>query len=97
MRAFVEAYRDAFNREPDAFALAQYDGARMVLTAVDLGARTAANIRDWLSSQRHEGLAMTYASDGKVNMAHSAVILCYDGDSRVPTIVRRYDNITGVL
>ncbi len=97
MRAFVEAYRDAFDREPDAFALAQYDGVRMVLTAVDLGARTAANIRDWLSSQRHEGLAMTYASDGKGNMAHSAVILCYDGDSRVPAIVKRYDNITGVL
>jgi branched-chain amino acid transport system substrate-binding protein len=97
MRAFVEAYRDAFDREPDAFALAQYDGVRMVLTAVDLGARTAANIRDWLSSQRHEGLAMTYASDRKGNMAHSAVILCYDGDSRVPAIVKRYDNITGVL
>jgi len=97
MRAFVEAYRDAFDREPDAFALAQYDGVRMVLTAVDLGARTAANIRDWLSSQRHEGLAMTYASDGKGNMAHSAVILCYDGDSQVPAIVKRYDNITGVL
>lgn len=97
MRAFVEQYRDAFDREPDAFALAQYDGVQMVLRAFELGARTAANVRDWLSSQKHEGLAMTYASDGKGNMAHSAVILCYDGDSRVPAIVKRYENLTGVL
>jgi len=36
---------------------------------------------------------MTYKSDGRGNMAHSAVILCYDGASRVPKIVQSYDNI----
>ena len=97
MRIFAQSYRETFDREPDAFALAQYDGIQMVLTAVNLGARTASSVRDWLSSQRHEGLAMTYKSDGKGNMAHSAVILCYDGYSRVPAIVKRYDNITGIL
>jgi branched-chain amino acid transport system substrate-binding protein len=30
-------------------------------------------------------------------MAHSAVIVCFDGKSRVPKIAKRYDNITGVL
>ena len=40
---------------------------------------------------------MTYKSDGTGNMAHSAVIMCYDGTSRVPRIVKRYDNVTGVL
>lgn len=97
IRAFATAYRDAFDREPDAFALGQYDGVRMVLAAIELGARTAADVRAALSTLRYDGLAMTYASDGKGNMAHSAVILCYDGDSRVPAIVKRYDNITGVL
>ena len=97
IRAFATAYRDAFDREPDAFALGQYDGVRMVLAAIELGARTAADVRAALSTLRYDGLAMTYASDGKGNMAHSAVILCYDGNSRVPAIVKRYDNITGVL
>jgi branched-chain amino acid transport system substrate-binding protein len=97
IRAFATAYRDAFDREPDAFALSQYDGVRMVLAAIELGARTATDIRAALSTLRYDGLAMTYASDGKGNMAHSAVILCYDGNSRVPAIVKRYDNITGVL
>jgi len=97
MRAFVDAYRDAFGHEPDAFALAQYDGVKMLLAAIGNGASTAADIRTYLSRERYEGLAMTYASDGKGNMAHSAVILCYDGDGRVPAIVKRYDNLTGVL
>ena len=95
--AFANAYRAAFDREPDAFALAQYDGVQMVLAAVRAGAKSAADIREYLASQRFQGLAMTYASDGKGNMAHSAVILCYGGDSRVPAIVKRYENLTGVL
>jgi branched-chain amino acid transport system substrate-binding protein len=34
---------------------------------------------------------MTYKSDGHGNMAHSAVIVCFDGTSRVPAVVRHYD------
>jgi branched-chain amino acid transport system substrate-binding protein len=34
---------------------------------------------------------MTYKSDGHGNMAHSAVIVCYDGASPIPKIVRHYD------
>tara|TARA_R110002110_G_scaffold376568_2_gene586710 strand:+ start:219304 stop:220431 length:1128 start_codon:yes stop_codon:yes gene_type:complete len=96
-RAFADAYRTAFDREPDAFALGQYDGVQMLLAAVQAGAKSAADIRTYLATQRYDGLAMTYASDGKGNMAHSAVILCYSGDSPVPTIVKRYDNLTGIL
>jgi branched-chain amino acid transport system substrate-binding protein len=96
-RAFADAYRAAFDREPDAFALGQYDGVNMLLAAIRAGAKTAADIRTYLATQRYQGLAMTYLSDGKGNMAHSAVILCYAGDSRVPAIVKRYENITGAL
>ena len=39
---------------------------------------------------------MTYKSDGTGNMAHDAVIICYDGADRTPKIVKRYENITGV-
>ncbi|AIB12112.1 ABC transporter substrate-binding protein [Azospirillum argentinense] len=97
VEAFTAAYRAAFNAEPDAFALGQYDGIRMVLAAVQGGAENAEAVRKALSGGTHQGLAMTYRSDGKGNMAHSAVIVCYDGASRVPAIAKRYDNLTGVV
>lgn len=96
VRAFATAYEARFGTKPDAFALAQYDGMNMVLAAVVAGARTAGAVRDWLATNRHEGLAMTYVSDGTGNMAHDAIIVCYDGLARVPRIVRRYDAVDGV-
>ena len=97
MQEFVDAYRRSFDREPDAFALGQYDGAQMVLAAVEAGAQTADDVRTHLQTARHDGLAMTYKSDGKGNMAHSAVIICYGGEDRIPQIVKRYENLTGAL
>jgi branched-chain amino acid transport system substrate-binding protein len=94
---FVRQYRAEFNTEPDGFALGQYDGVMMVLDAVAKGARSAEDVRQALSARRYEGLAMTYRSDGTGNMAHSAVIVCFDGKSRVPRVAKRYDNITGAL
>jgi len=96
MAAFAAAYRDRFEVEPDAFALAQYDGMRMVLAALADGARTAEAVKDWLATNRYQGLAMEYVSDGTGNMAHDAIILCYDGETRTPTVVKRYDNVDGV-
>lgn len=90
MERFTEAYRAKFSAEPDAFAVAQYDGTRMVLAVIAKGARNAAQVRDALATGSYEGLAMTYKSDGTGNMAHDAVIVCYDGSSRVPKIVKRY-------
>lgn len=97
MTAWLERYRKVFSSDPDAFALGQYDGTMMVLKAVADGAETPDDVRGWLASHTYDGLAMTYKSDGKGNMAHSAVIMCYDGNSRTPKIVKRYDNVTGVL
>ena len=97
MAAWLDRYRAAYGTEPDAFALGQYDGTMMVLHAVAAGARSADDVRAYLSATTYDGLAMTYRSDGAGNMAHSAVIMCYDGSSRVPAIVARYDNVTGVL
>ncbi|WP_420404393.1 ABC transporter substrate-binding protein [Nisaea sp.] len=93
---FTAAYRKRFGSEPDAFALAQYDGAAMLVAARSSGATNAAEVRDWLASNSFDGLAMTYKSDGKGNMAHDAVVVCYDGESRVPSIARRYGNVDGV-
>jgi branched-chain amino acid transport system substrate-binding protein len=97
MQRFLDQYRKEFNAEPDGFALGQYDGLMMVLDAAAKGARTAADITQALGKNTYQGLAMNYRSDGKGNMAHSAVIMCFDGQSRVPKVAKRYDNITGVL
>jgi branched-chain amino acid transport system substrate-binding protein len=93
LEKFATDYRQTFNTEPDAYALAQYDGTEMMLAAVKGGATTPEAMRQALSTMTYEGLAMTYKSDGRGNMAHTAVILCYDGASRIPKIVQTYDNI----
>jgi branched-chain amino acid transport system substrate-binding protein len=97
MERFLAAYRARFGGEPDGFALAQYDAARMALAAAAQGARSAEEMTAALSRMTFKGLAMTYRSDGRGNMAHGAVIVCYDGESRIPRVVKRYDNVTGVL
>jgi branched-chain amino acid transport system substrate-binding protein len=94
---FLADYRKKFAIEPDGFALGQYDGTMMVLDAVKNGAKTAQAVAEALAHTTHQGVAMTYKSDGKGNMAHSEVIVCYDGTSRVPQVVKRYDNLDGAL
>ena len=91
MQDFLTRYRAAFNIDPDGFALGQYDATMMVLDAVAHGAGDAAAVTKALSSTAYPGLAMTYKSDGHGNMAHSAVIVCFDGASRTPTVVKHYD------
>jgi branched-chain amino acid transport system substrate-binding protein len=91
MQGFLAAYRAEFHADPDGFALGQYDATMMVLTAVANGAADAAGVTKVLSTTSYPGLAMTYRSDGHGDMAHSAVIICYDGQSRIPKVVKHYD------
>lgn len=95
MEAFTRDFRAAFKTEPDAFAAGQYDAVMMVLKILSDGATTAAQVRDRLAADSYRGIATTYRSDGKGNMARDAVIVCYDGTSRAPKIVRRYRNVNG--
>jgi branched-chain amino acid transport system substrate-binding protein len=97
MRTFLKLYREEFAGEPDGFALGQYDGVMMMLDAVAKGAQTPAEVAKALSTATYKGLAMTYKSDGKGNMAHTGVIVCYDGKTRIPKVAKRYENVTGVL
>jgi len=87
---FLAAYRAEFHAEPDAYALGQYDGTLMALDAMAKGARTGAAVAQALAATTWQGVAMSYRSDGHGNMAHSAVILCYDGTTRLPRIVQHY-------
>ena len=93
IKTWLAHYRAAFGSDPDAYALAQYDGVEMVEQAIAQGARTPAEVRDYLASKSYAGLATTYRSDGKGNMAHAAEIVCYDGKTRVPTVVKHYDRL----
>lgn len=93
IKDFVAAFRKAYGAEPDAFALADYDAVSMLLTLRRNGIRTGPAMRRALATTRYRGLAMTYRSDGKGDMAHDAIIVCYDGKSRVPRIVKRYRNV----
>lgn len=94
-KRFTKTYQETFGSAPDAFALGQYDGMSMMLAGLAAGADTATKMRAWLANNRYQGLAMSYISDGKGNMAHDAVIICYDGQSLVPAISRRYQNVDG--
>ena len=93
-KAFADAYRTRFSQEPDAFALAEYDAFSMLVAALRNGAKTPADVRAALSQMRYPGVAMTYQSNGRGDMAHSAVIVCYDGKSHRATITKRYDATT---
>ncbi len=83
---FAGRFRDKFHAEPDAFALAAYDAVNAALQLWHGGKP----LPEALAGASVEGLAMTYRSDGKGNMAHDAIIVCYDGTSRTPKIVKRY-------
>jgi branched-chain amino acid transport system substrate-binding protein len=93
---FLTDYRKIYGSDPDAYALAQYDGMAMVLRAIAAGARTPDAVRDALAAESYKGIAMTYRSDGAGNMAHSAIIVCYDGTSRTPRIAKRYEDIAAL-
>jgi len=91
MDKFLAQYRAEYKTEPDGFAVGQYDATSMIIDAAAKGAKTPEDIRKALSSGSYKGIAMTYKSDGKGNMANSAVVICYDGATRTPRIVKRYD------
>jgi branched-chain amino acid transport system substrate-binding protein len=91
MEKFTQQFRAEFKTEPDGFAVGQYDAVGMILDAVQKGATTPDAVTRHLASNSYQGLAMSYKSDGKGNMAHSAIIICYDGNSRVPKIAKRYN------
>jgi len=83
---FARRYRERFKSEPDAFALAAYDAVRAALSVWF----DAKPIHISLAAGPIPGLAMPYATDGKGNMAHDAIIVCYDGSGRTPRIAKRY-------
>lgn len=91
----LKDYTAKYGAAPDAYAIQQYDGLLMALTAVQRGAKTPGEVQKFLATQDFQGAGMSYKADAKGNLAHSAVVVCYDGTSRTPKLVKRYDNISG--
>jgi branched-chain amino acid transport system substrate-binding protein len=92
---FINDYASKYGAMPDAYAIQQYDGLMMALSAVKSGARTPADVQKYMSTSEYQGVGMSYKSDGKGNLAHSVVIVCYDGSSRTPKLMKRYNDIAG--
>ena len=71
-----------------------YDGVSMALRGISEGANSTETMRNYLATASYEGVANKLKSDGRGNLIHSMLIVCYDGVSREGKIVERYDNVT---
>jgi branched-chain amino acid transport system substrate-binding protein len=90
VKEWADAYKARFGIEPDGLALGQYDGVMMALSLIAKGANTPSALIEALNTSTYKGVAMTYKSNGKGDLAHDADIVCWDGTSRIPKIVAHY-------
>ena len=90
MKEWADAYMARFGLEPDGLALGQYDAVMMAMSIIAAGASTPADVVKALQETTYTGVAMTYKSNGKGDMAHDADIACWDGTSRIPSIAAHY-------
>lgn len=90
IKEWADAYLKRFGIEPDGLALGQYDAMMMVLSLLAKGVKSPEELRTSLQSETYEGVAMTYKSNGHGDLSHDADIVCWDGSSRIPKIVRHY-------
>jgi branched-chain amino acid transport system substrate-binding protein len=90
IKQWADAYLKRFGIEPDGLALGQYDGVMMILSLLAQGATRPEELRQALQRETYEGVAMTYKSNGHGDLSHDADIVCWDGTSRIPKIMRHY-------
>jgi branched-chain amino acid transport system substrate-binding protein len=90
MKAWADAYKAKFGLEPDGLALGQYDAIMMALMLIAGGADKPEKLMAGFHGTTYKGVAMTYKSNGKGDMAHDAEIVCWNGTSRIPGVAARY-------
>jgi branched-chain amino acid transport system substrate-binding protein len=90
MKAWADAYKSKFGLEPDGLALGQYDAVMMALALIAGGADTPEKLMAGFHGTTYKGVAMTYKSNGKGDMAHDAEIVCWNGTSRIPSVAAHY-------
>jgi branched-chain amino acid transport system substrate-binding protein len=90
MKTWADAYKAKFGLEPDGLALGQYDAVMMALALIAGGADAPEKLMAGFHSTTYKGVAMTYKSNGKGDMAHDADIVCWNGTSRIPGVAAHY-------
>jgi len=90
MKTWSDAYKAKFGVEPDGLALGQYDGMMMALSLIAGGADTPEKLIAGFHNTTYKGVAMTYKSNGKGDMAHEAEIVCWNGTNPIPAVAIHY-------
>jgi len=62
----------------------------MALTLIAGGADTSEKLMAGFHATTYKGVAMTYKSNGKGDMAHDAEIVCWNGTSPIPSVAIHY-------
>ena len=94
----AEPLATAFNKVRNHFGVNRIAQIGALASLADEGwiphvRRLVAEARDRIAAMAYEGVAMTYRSNGKGDMAHDAVIVCYDGASRQARVAKRYKGL----
>ena len=97
MKAWADAYKAKFGLEPDGLALGQYDAVMMTLTLIAGGANTPEKLMTAFHGTTYKGIAMSYKSNGKGDMAHEADVVCWNGTSRIPSRAVHYSGEEMIL
>jgi len=97
MKAWADAYKTKFGLEPDGLALGQYDAVMMALTLIAAGANTPEKLMAAFHGTTYKGVAMSYKSNGKGDMAHDADVVCWNGTSRIPGLAVHYSGEEMIL
>lgn len=90
MKTWADAYKAKYGVEPDGLALGQYDGMMMALSLIAAGANTPEKLMEGFHKTTYKGVAMTYKSNGKGDMAHDAEIVCWNGTGPIPAVAAHY-------
>lgn len=84
IQAWTEEYIEMFDMRPDAYALAQYDGVRMLFQAMENAdnedSLTREGVTDAMWDITYDGLIATYETDFEGNMLRDYIIVQYGPD-----------------
>lgn len=81
---FVSAYQAKYNTAPQAYTAEDYDGAKLLIAAIEAGAQTPAAVTAWLRTANFSGVTKTYSWDptGELNTTSINIYQVKNGQIR---------------
>jgi len=73
--AFISAYRAAFGTGPGPYSAQAYDAANLIMSAVDAGRRSAADVNTFISTTTYHGITNDISFDGKGQLTGGGIYL----------------------